>query len=96
MDDGLDGAMIDREIDMVVYLHEHGAAACTTPLGYEATIMVGAGGLEHVTLRPLTAPVEEWVIRPASAIWRVAEAYLMVLPALRHRMAIRPVQNEFA
>ena len=76
-----------RRIDVLVYLREDSDPA---PVGYEMTITVGGEGLEGCTMRPLTAPHHEWTVHPGSAIWSVVRSFLMVLPGLRHTMAMHP------
>ena len=82
-----------RTIEVLVYVRESGEAACAAPVGYEATITVDGEGLAGCVMRPLTAPHHEWRVHPGSALWSVVRSFLMVLPALRGRAAMRPVRE---
>lgn len=91
--DDADAAAL-RSIEVLVYVREHGpAACCDQPIGYEATMTMGRGGMEVLTLRPLDDPADEWQITPGSAIWNTAASFLVTLPALRNRMALRTAQG---
>lgn len=93
MEDDGEQPLGGREVDVLVYVRERGAGAFRQPVGFEGTIRMGVGGIDSLTVRPIERRMLSCEIHPHSATWRLAQAFLMVLPAFRQHAAMGPARD---